>query len=230
MNKQTIIFAAVGTACTGIGFAAGYLTASKRREVYGGEASAEVVDLEELIEKLAYSTTENIDEDPMVSEVEASVAEKLDAQRAEAAERVVSDMLENRGSAPVVKNVFDEADKEEPDTDEPYLISEDEFFADDDRRSAALTYYAGDDTLCDENEVPVQDIEATVGSENLAVLFTPEGGTTLYVRNRRLDANFEIVLDMGKYSHQVLGEEAEEDELRHSAARRPVRKMRLSDF
>lgn len=96
----------------------------------------------------------------------------------------------------------------ERDPEHPYPITVEEFMgAEVGYNSITLTYYSGDDTLSGEDEQPIRDIENTVGEENLK-LFGSEGYSdpnTIYVRNERLSADFEVILHQSKYSVDVLG-------------------------
>lgn len=103
--------------------------------------------------------------------------------------------------------------------DKPYIIHREEFFADEKGNSqSSLTYYAGDDVLCDEQDTPVFDYKRVVGmlefgkgSQDISVT---------YVRNEKLEAEWEIILDRGYFQTEVLGEEIEHGyemrDLKHS--------------
>lgn len=71
-----------------------------------------------------------------------------------------------------------------------------------------LTYYAGDDTLCDEADVILAGVDSLVGEENLAKFgYMTEDPNALYVRNERLQIDYEISRSAGTYKFEVLGEE-----------------------
>lgn len=107
-------------------------------------------------------------------------------------------------------------------TDEPYVISHDEFMENEnDWTQSSLTYYNGDDTLADEAEMPIPDIEAMVGSENLAKFgYGSNNRNVVYVRNEKVQMDFEITLSEGKFGDEVAG-------LKHSAP--PLRRARWGD-
>jgi hypothetical protein len=92
--------------------------------------------------------------------------------------------------------------------DNPYVIHRDEF--DDEEKGyshSTLTYYKGDDVLCDESDVPIYN------AEKIAAPLLFGHGTNdpnvVYIRNERLEAEYEVMLDSGYYSVEVLGEEIE---------------------
>ena len=97
-----------------------------------------------------------------------------------------------------------EADEKQMDIDMPYTISPDEFGEFDDYETITLTYYA-DDILADDDDELVDDIDETVGLESLKT-FGEYEDDCVFVRNDRLKADYEILLDTRNYS-DVVGEE-----------------------
>lgn len=106
--------------------------------------------------------------------------------------------------------------------DEPYVITHDEFMENEnDWSQNTLTYYNGDDILADEREMPIPDIEELIGSENLARFgHGSNDRNVVYVRNEKIQTDFEIVLNQGKFGEIVSG-------LKHSAP--PLRRARWGD-
>lgn len=117
----------------------------------------------------------------------------------------------------------------EPHPSEPYIITVDQFMDDfnkngDDYDKITVSYYEGDDTLADEREAIVPDVEGTVGQANLSRFgHASEDPNVVYVRNERLRVDFEVLREEDAYSHQVLG--LDERFLEHQEKPRP-RKMR----
>jgi hypothetical protein len=99
----------------------------------------------------------------------------------------------------------------------PYIIHKDEFFATEAEgySQCTLTYYKGDDVLLDDHDVPLYDAKKIVG-ENLIFGKGSEDPSIVYIRNDRLEAEYEVILDTGYYMVEVLGEELE-----HSFDRKP---------
>lgn len=102
----------------------------------------------------------------------------------------------------------------------PYVIHVDEYVNDEkgwDNQST-LTWYELDQVLCDTHDTPIFNHSEVVGD----MLFGHGSNdpNVFYVRNEKLQAEYEILRDTRSYQEVVLGEkyeaEAEKDELRHS--------------
>ena len=111
--------------------------------------------------------------------------------------------------------------------DKPYILHRDEFFSNEsDYRQCSLTYYSGDNILCDENDVPVYNPEKIVGP--LSFGHGSADPSIVYIRNDKLEAEYEVILEPGFYQTEVLGHEVEDglakDELKHF-----VQRFRASD-
>ena len=91
------------------------------------------------------------------------------------------------------------------DLDEPYVISPDEFGEFDDYEQISLTYYEGDGFLADDMDELVDDIENVVGFESLNH-FGEYEEDAVHVRNDRLKADYEILVDTRSY-REVHGKE-----------------------
>jgi hypothetical protein len=90
-----------------------------------------------------------------------------------------------------------------PNYPDPYVISLEQFSEENDHYDKInLYYYAGDDTLCDVDEEIVDDLLRTVGEDSLDSF---DEHNTVYVRNERLQIDYEIILCGGKYNEIVLG-------------------------
>jgi hypothetical protein len=112
-----------------------------------------------------------------------------------------------------------EVDKRNP--DEPYIITHDEFMENENGfTQGTMTYYNGDDILTDDKDVPVPDIENIVGSEALTRFgYGSRDRNVVYVRNEKLETDFEITLSQGEFAKEVAG-------FQHSA---PIRRFRRGD-
>lgn len=80
----------------------------------------------------------------------------------------------------------------------PYIISPDEFAGDYEFDTVDVTYFA-DGVLCDENNVPLEDIENTIGNDAVRH-FGEYENDAVYVRNERLKCDYEILRDERKYA------------------------------
>jgi hypothetical protein len=109
----------------------------------------------------------------------------------------------------------------------PYVIHYNEFMANElDYPQSSITYYAGDDVLCDELDVPIYGRDKIVG----LLLFGhgSQDPNVVYVRNEKIEAEYEILRDPGHFGVTVLGME---EEIQHSKKKKkdkePIPKFRL---
>jgi hypothetical protein len=120
-------------------------------------------------------------------------------------------------------------DEEEQDRgpDSPYVLHREEYHAGTSGYSQTdLRYFAADNVLCDENEVPIYNPEKVVG--RLEFGRGSGDADVTYIRNEQLKSEFMVTRDAGSYQIEVLGlaieEEAEEGDLKHSNT---VRRFRM---
>lgn len=133
----------------------------------------------------------------------------------------------------VVKNIFDDSDNDEWDyktelesrtDDAPYIIHVDEFVAGESGwgSNSTLTWYEGDNILCDSTDKPIYNAQETVGE--LRFGHGSKDPNIVYVRNPKLQTEYEILRDEGSYQEIVLGEQIEAEgrsaDLKHSHQRR----------
>jgi hypothetical protein len=87
----------------------------------------------------------------------------------------------------------------------PYPITEEEFFNGDDKIQRQMTWWVNDQTLLDDHEEQVYDIDVLVGQANLDLFEQlSEDGQTIYVRDHN-DVEYEITLDTGSLAHEIAG-------------------------
>lgn len=91
--------------------------------------------------------------------------------------------------------------------DKPYIIHQDEFRnSDSGYRQVVYTYYAGDNVLTDEDEEKVEDIDDLVGRRNLGHFgHGSDDLRAVFVRNDRLNMEFEVCLVLASYEEEVQG-------------------------
>lgn len=108
-------------------------------------------------------------------------------------------------------------------TERPYVVHRDEFFEEgnDDYNQRQLTYYNGDDTLVDEDNHPIENHIQVVGE----MKFGHGSGdpNVVYIRNERLQAEYEIFLEAGQYRIDILGQGPDSGEVKHSKVKRMPR-------
>lgn len=116
-----------------------------------------------------------------------------------------------------------EAEMEKRTDDKPYIITQEEFFENEDELPQInLTYYRGDDVLADEEDRTIDNADGLIGNENLQKFgYGSKDRNVVYVRNPKIGSEYEIVHSHGKYSVEVLG-------FNESSARKP-RKFRGDD-
>lgn len=96
-----------------------------------------------------------------------------------------------------------------------------------DYADVTLTYYEGDDVLCDERDVIVdpEDRDNLVGEANLERFGHGSGDVNVvYIRNDRLEILYEIVKSPNEYAVEVHGFNS--GDLTHEDGRRHIRRMR----
>ncbi len=98
---------------------------------------------------------------------------------------------------------------EEDEPDGPFEITEDQFgeLLDEGFQQISVTFFEADRTLCDDKEKPIRDMVGTIGTVNPKGLSPEKSGDPhiRYVRNRRLEVDFEILLDARSFAETVLG-------------------------
>ena len=126
-----------------------------------------------------------------------------------------------------VPNFVSDRDPDNPEI--PYAISEELFLEDDDYEKITITYFEKDDTLADDQERTIQDVDGTVGTHNLTRFgeFSHPDKNVVYVRNERVGADFEVCREEGSFSHMVLG--LDEEWLEGEPEKPRVLKMRSDD-
>jgi hypothetical protein len=111
--------------------------------------------------------------------------------------------------------------------DEPYVISKEEFYEGDlDFQQEQLTYFEEDDTVADlhDKPLPVHEADMMLGDSNLLRFGHGSGDPhVVYIRNARLETDYEVTRAKGSYAQEVAGI------IEHSDGGRKVRKFRGYD-
>lgn len=161
------------------------------------EAKPDLGDLAKKVEKTGYSV-------PNVADVE-------EKQEIEPPPEEEDEELD-----PNVYNVFKETKNYRDDwnyeaelptrsPERPYIIHLDERH-ERDYSLATLTYFEGDDVLCDEDDEVLEDKNGVVGEDNLGKFGHGSGDPeVVFVRNDRLQVDFEIFRSRDTYLHTVQG-------------------------
>lgn len=89
----------------------------------------------------------------------------------------------------------------------PHVISHDQFHVDEEPpyRKLTITYYEGDQVLVDDREVPIRN-SADIGGKDFSSRFGQDSDdpNIVYIRNHRLETDFEIVKDERSYVEVIL--------------------------
>lgn len=91
--------------------------------------------------------------------------------------------------------------KEVADVERPYVIKPEEFGEFDEYEQISLTYYA-DGVLADDMDERVEDVDYIVGTDSLTH-FGEYEDDSVFVRNDRMKADYEILLDPRNYTDVV---------------------------
>lgn len=133
-----------------------------------------------------------------------------------------AEILEKQGysSAEVAQNIFarkqpseDELGEEQPspvyhrEPGQPYVISLEEFMEDrQEFDKISLVYFDEDDVLIDERESIIPDVDAVIGTDNLNHFGSgSDSEHSLYIRNEKAEADYEVTRDMRSYVEVVAG-------------------------
>lgn len=111
----------------------------------------------------------------------------------------------------------------------PYVISHDEYFANDpEHDQVEYSYFVEDDVVVDERNDIVRDLD-NIGEQNLRFGHGSKDRNIVYIRNERLELDYVITKFPGSYVVDVLGLADEDDDhnsLRHSSDVRRKRDFR----
>lgn len=227
MNKHIIIPIVAGLAAAGGGFYAGFVVGGNKRaaEVWA-IAEDEINNMEdrlkrrykvgEYAEPLQYhdvdgekvlTVPEGVDPEDLVAlqeHINNGGYAKLSPEPAQIINSFVQygdkkvELREVETTVTITPNMVDP---------EPLIITELEYMHDEeDYEKLSVSWYPGDRVLVDSTEQPIVDVEGTVGINNLNQLDLDDK-TVIYVRNNRLEQDFEIAIEQGTYRETVLGED-----------------------
>lgn len=231
VNKTVLAF--IGGFVTGglIGAVSGYYLATKDLEAeYQKRLEEEMKATREFYEKATEVRKFIQDERPEPEElVEKLVPDRIAPQAARAIKQYqgvfqtgeVKDPVVEETVAVITRNVFHERTVESSEemerdirnrTEEaPYVISQEEYQENGlEHEQQTLTYYAGDNVLADQTDAVIEDVDDTIGLNNLAKFGHRSGDrNTVLVRNCALEWDYEIVWSDGKFAVEVLGLDAD---------------------
>lgn len=190
MSKATpFITFAIGAVA---GAAASWYFAKKKYELIAQEEIKSVKDVfAKRIEAISHESSNDISD---VEEKAERAKDKLDIIKY--ASKLNDEGYTNYSN--VEMSFPDVETKETMGKETPYIISPDEFGEEDEYETISLTYYA-DGVLADDMDYLVEDVEETVGND-YASHFGEYEDDSVFVRNDRLKADYEILMDERNYS------------------------------
>lgn len=137
---------------------------------------------------------------------------------------------------PIVRNVFvdnrqvvpdptwnQEAEEAHREEAVPYVISHDEFMENTfEHEQTKMTWYEADETLADAKDEIIHEVESTVGNDNLDRFgHGSRDSRVVYIRNERLELDFEVVKSDGSFAEEVMGlQHSDETRFRRARPRR----------
>lgn len=171
------------------------------------------------------------DEIPWELDEEAELMiEEDELEEAIAEQNHLNEITNDGDTTPEVYNVFAGNDSQWNMEDElairtadkPYVIHLEEWVADEaGYEQETVTYYAGDDIMANEADVPIYGFEQMMGE--LKFGHGSKDPSVVYIRNEALEHEWEVIRHNGRFEIEVLGHDIESayeaNELKHSVQR-----------
>lgn len=210
LQRKDVLLGLASAVSFSAGAASSYIFTKKKFEAFADQEIAEYkagykelndrareIALENEKQKIDLSEYQNRLEDLDYTQIEEKVtptAEKEEPVKAKTTRRRPSSQWDQ------------EAEEAERTRDKPYIISADEYFAGEEGyQQATLTYFEEDDVLGDTHDTHISNIEEIVGSDNLRFGHGSGEENIVYIRNDRLDMDYEVVLEKGSFAETVHG-------------------------
>lgn len=192
------------------------------------QQAADLAEARVIIDEEVYNSPPAIAPEQEVDVTDESVIIRVPAEPVEGPTDLGLLVEEPEPEELITRNVFEDEDwdweleiaKREAMTEPgPYILHRDEFYRNEmDLTQLTLRYFPGDQMMVDEDDQAIPNYPVVVGP----LEFGHGANTTdrFYVRNEERKAEYEILLEEGHYSVQILGLEAEESamarDLKHS--------------
>lgn len=233
-KKPWFVPVVVGVSAFGSGIGIGYMMGLRKRiepETYKHEVPDIMnldLDLSDLTnshiplsELVREETVDEQSEDYQEDDYEDQQLELND----EVAEKIKESMTSSHDSEEEIKDEYSysdfdyEEELQKRDPTKPYIISHDEFWAEElGFTQTSLTYYSGDDILADEDDKPIYNYKDVVGE--LKFGYGSDDPNIFYVRNEKRRSEYEIMRIGAIFSQEVLGLDIEDNQriknLKHS--------------
>lgn len=217
-NKHVVVAVAVGLA---VGGAVHILTKRHLESKYEDQAAADIKSVKEHYSSLYDAAPPK----PASPQEMVETLRYVSPGPGQAEVPIVFDLKEPATEVDelIDDNVWDQdAENLGRDPQRPYIVSVSEFENDvTGYQQVTFSYFEGDEVLTDERSVMVTDVDNLVGELNLYKFGHGSGDPNiLYVRNEKIEMEFEITRSSGKYSEEVLGF------IEHSEADDRIRRFR----
>jgi hypothetical protein len=225
LKSPTITHAVVGVSSLIIGAGIGYIFGKKQKNT----AVSEPVKNETQASLFDYLQEQEL---PMndAGQIVVNVVEKQPADGTKIDYAALSKPIETTPEPSPVVNVFlnenedwdYDAELSTRNGEVPYIISQDEFVADEmGFKQDTVTYYVGDDIMADPMDTPIYNYSALMG--DLRFGHGSKDPNVVYIRNEKMHIEWEVLRHTGHFSVEVMGlirEQELEDEIRHSSVRK----------
>lgn len=234
MRREIVIPSVTGLVSFGLGVGGGWLLKTYLDKRKSSNLEEKVVDLGEEVVQLHFQFLEAKEEMNSAAQTVVSVLNEVKNEGKSLLERTAEELrsMHNHPSNPGnddVSTVSIFPDREDHwdyaeevpkrSKEHPYICHVDEYYENEgDYTQATLMYYAGDNVLCDDKDVPIYNPETIVGK--LQFGHGSNDPNICYIRNDKLEVEFEVLFNQGHFQIEVLGahieEDYEEDDVKHS--------------
>lgn len=172
--------------------------------------------LDDMVEELGYKPPTTA-EDERPPEVEVEVEEEIEVENVFEREEPTT---EETGEPQVVWDYARELESRT--ASKPFVLHKMEFMENkEENDQATYTYYEGDDVLTDERDSPIDDIDGTVGLENLEKFgYGSEDPNVVYLHNPITGIDIEVCRSTGEFAKEVANVDPDPEDLMHSSQRR----------
>jgi len=220
LAMSAIVFTAIGTT------ASTYFIMKKRYDdLFDLAVANEVENTEKFLSSIStkqYASPMDAAQSIIMTEVTEIIEEEEYVTDDENGDRI--EIVENVWTDALDYEIDEDAEEAKRKRGKPFIIKHDEFFHSD-NQMVTLTWFEGDEVLADEKDEHIPDIERVIGEDNLLRFGYGSGDPNiLYIRNEKMEIDFEIVKNDGKYTEQVLGF------IQHNVGGDRKRVLRMRDY
>lgn len=214
VNKKLVSEITIGVISASAGLTAGYILAKKKFEKQANEAIQSVKETYDRRYKSGdYSSPSTaLEAVKELQEEREDIEEQLDDFTEEIAKlgysEVDPDVVPGQPQTVILEEGITPVVLPEVDSNKPYVITIEDFHDSewDHFEKISLTYYEGDETLCDDRDEIIPDILNAIGDGYLHFGEGSQDDDQVYIRNGKLYSDFEVTRSKGEYAQEVRGE------------------------